>query len=403
MLSDKHRQEWVEQSGVSPEITARNVVTLEDHREIDKRLDRNTKSRWKHTDWGEGGFWVTGVDPKTGERWRNGGQFKPDKPLDKRKYIGISDSVASPLFLGMEDRHYWQQILETNSPVIITEGAKKAGALMTAGLAAISLPGVTTGQKLGRLKQDLTPFFNVGRRVYLCFDSDVMTKQSVQQALDRLGRLMAETGANISIIELPQETKGTDDYLVKYGVANLLELIEKAKTFEEWRDFLKEQDPIESPKSNRQRTYEAIRSSYGKRLRLNIMTKQVEMDGTPLSSDLLYLDLLETGIDASKEFVSDCFLKLASKNEHHPVQDYLLTCKLKYGDESLSLLDNCATRYLGAKNEIFNTFLRKTLIAAVARAFVDSTPKTKKEGVKVDTALILQGRQGKRKSAFLMF
>ncbi len=140
MLLDHHRKEWVEQSAVSTKITELNVISLTDHREIDKRLNRNAKARWKHTDWGQGGFWVSGVDPKTGEPRGIGGQFKPDKPIDDRKYIGISESAASPLFLDTGDRQYWQKVLNSNEQILITEGAKKAGAALSAGLAAISCP-----------------------------------------------------------------------------------------------------------------------------------------------------------------------------------------------------------------------------------------------------------------------
>lgn len=393
MIKDKHLAEWCEGSGVSRAIAELNICTLTDSQEIDKILDRNNKRRWKHTDWGEGGWWVAGVDPQTGESRGIGGQFKPDiSPAPERKYFNISDTAATPLFLDTGDRQYWAKVLKSNEPILITEGAKKAGAALSGGIAAISLPGVTTGQKLGRLRQDLIPFFNVGRRVNLAFDADVMTKRTVQQALDRLGRLIAETGANVSVVKLPLETKGLDDFIVKEGQEAFKQLVKHAVTFEEWRDSLKEDGPIERPKTYKQLALNAIRTRYGKRLRLNIMTKQVEMDGIPLKADHLYLELLDAGIDASKEFVMDSFFFLASKSEFHPVQDYLQMCKLRHGSDTLALLDKVATRYLGTKEPIYDVFLRKTLIAAVARAF--------RPGCKVDTALILQGSQGKRKSSF---
>jgi predicted P-loop ATPase len=392
MITEKHLEEWIRASGVSQKITCLNVSTVTDHQEIDKRLNRNNKRRTKHTDWGDGGWWVSGVDPHTGEPRGIGGQFKPDKPIDDRKYIGISDSAATPLFLDTGDRQYWAKILASNEPILITEGAKKAGAALSCGIAAISLPGVTTGQKLGRLREDLVPFFNVGRRVNLAFDADVMTKRNVQQALDRLGRLIAETGANVSVVSLPLDTKGLDDFIVKNDHEAFKQLVKHAVTFEEWRESLKEDGLIERPKTYKQITLNAIRTRYSKRLRLNIMTKQVEMDGIPLKADHLYLELLDAGIDASKEFVMDAFFFLASKSEFHPVQDYLQMCKLKHGSDTIAFLDKVSSRYLGTKEPIYDVFLRKTLIAAVARAF--------RPGCKVDTALILQGKQGKRKSSF---
>jgi predicted P-loop ATPase len=393
MITNNHISEWVENSGVSDKITQLNVVSLDDDREIDKRLNRNVKSRWKHTKWGAG-WWVSGVDPKFGIARGIGGQFKPDQSPDKdRKYFGISDSAATPLFLDTGDREYWSNaIADVMRIVIITEGAKKAGAVLTLGMPCISIPGVTTGQKLGRLKDDLLPFFQVGRRVYLCFDSDVMTKPQVQAALDRLGRLIAETGANVSVIKLPQDIKGVDDLIVKHGGYALHELINSAPTFEEWRDSLKESQSVQKPQSNRQHCLAELTKIYGKRLRLNLMTKEIELDGVAQISEHIYLDLMRAGIDASKEFVSDVFYYLATSNKYHPVQDYLQMCKLKHGSDTLKLLDKPSERYIGTEKPIYDVFVRKTLIGAVARAF--------KYGCKVDTSLILQGKQGKRKSTF---
>lgn len=393
MITQQHFDEWVKASGVSERITQLNVISLDDDRLIDEKLDRNSKRRWKHTAWG-GGWWVSGVDPKTGIARGIGGQFKPDVSPDKdRKYFGISDTAATPLFLDTGDREYWNRaIADPTIRVLITEGAKKSGAGLSIGMPTISLPGVTTGQKLGRLKDDLLPFFQVGRRVYLCFDSDIMTKPQVQAALDRLGRLIAETGANVSVIKLPEDTKGMDDHIVKYGAEAFHQLIKTAPTFEEWRDSLKEHEALEKPQTNRQHCLAELTKLYGKRLRLNLMTKDIELDGKAQISEHIYLDLMMAGIDASKEFVSDVFFYLASKNQYHPVQDYLQMCKLKHGSDTLKLLDKPSTRYIGTDQAIYDVFVRKTLIGAVARAF--------HHGCKVDTALILQGKQGKRKSTF---
>jgi hypothetical protein len=98
-ITDKHLAEWVKLSAVSEEITRLNVCSLTDPREIDAKLQRNAKSRTKHTDYGSGGWWVSGVDPLTGEPQGIGGQFKPDNPTDlKRKYLGISGMESAPLF-----------------------------------------------------------------------------------------------------------------------------------------------------------------------------------------------------------------------------------------------------------------------------------------------------------------
>jgi predicted P-loop ATPase len=55
-------------------------------------------------------------------------------------------------------------------------------------------------------------------------------------------------------------------------------------------------------------------------------------------------------------------------------------------------LENLATRYFGTNNPIYDIFLKRTLIAAVARAY--------EPGCKHDTTLVLQGKQGAGKSSF---
>lgn len=55
-------------------------------------------------------------------------------------------------------------------------------------------------------------------------------------------------------------------------------------------------------------------------------------------------------------------------------------------------IDNLATRYLGTDNPLFDTFLKKTLIAAVARMY--------EPGAQHDTVLILKGDQGLGKTNF---
>lgn len=405
MIKPHHLKEWTQGSGVSDRITRLNVESLELDHEIDEFLNRNTKSRWKSTDWGTGGWTVCGVNPKTGDHTYFGGQFKPDKPADpKLKYLGISQSEANPLFLATGDKDYWKNIINDKSPVMLTEGAKKAGALLTIGLPAISLSGVSTGQKLGRLRADLLPFFGVGRRIYLCFDSDIMTKKPVQQALDKLGRLISEKGAMVSVINLPMSHKGVDDFLVEKGGSEFFPLVEEAQTFEEWRKAppkpnqsqlgTQGNDDTEDffiPKQ--QRELKELRAKYAHRLRKNLRGNTVELDGEMLQPDYLYLQCLERdGVVVKKDMIIDTFLMFASQNEYDPVAEYLQNCYQKYRDSTIHLLENAADRYLYTNLPIYNTYLKKTLVGAVKRTF--------EAGCKFETALVIYGKQGALKSTF---
>jgi predicted P-loop ATPase len=396
MINEDHLQEWAVNSAVSEEITRLNVVTLTDHREIDQKLQRNAKRRTKHTDYGEGGWWVSGVDPLTGEPQGIGGQFKPDVPTDpKRRYLGISDLESAPLFLDVGDRHYWQKVIEGVEPIMITEGAKKAGAALTAGIPCISISGVFNGQKKGQVKDSLAQFCKVGRRIILGFDADQITNPKVKNALDQLGRLIAELGSTVKVLQLPQETKGLDDYAVAHGHKALSELVTKAIPFEEWRQLGKQEgeDTFVEHISRKQQEIKNLRAIYAKRLRVNVRGSQVELDKIPIKPDYLYLECLEKyGLNVGKELIVDAFLMFANEQEYDPVRDYLDQCYENYGDSTIHLLENASTRYLGTQEPIYNTYLKKTLVAAVKR--------THEPGCKFDTAIVFQGGQGLGKSTF---
>lgn len=132
-----------------------------------------------------------------------------------------------------------------------------------------------------------------------------------------------------------------------------------------------------------------IEAKWAKRLRFNEMTQQVEMDGKPCKLDRIYIRVAkELRIDISKEKASDLVLEIAQENTYSPVRDYLNSlAKVTPID-----LDSLAKRYFGTNDSLHATFLKHTLIAAVARAFVP--------GCQVDTTCILQGNQGLFKSRF---
>jgi len=177
-LANRHRQEWL-QSAVSPEIICRNVWTIDDARDVDQLLNRNTGRRWKHSDHLVPGWAVAGVDPATGERCYRGAQFKPDNPQPCRddngnvkpgkfqKYLAASGESSEPLFLDNGVTGYWQGVLKNDAPIHIVEGAKKAGCLLTGNLAAISIAGCWNGQHQGRLNSQIAQFCTKGREVYL--------------------------------------------------------------------------------------------------------------------------------------------------------------------------------------------------------------------------------------------
>ncbi len=245
-IDQHHWEEWLG-SGVSPEIIRRNVRSIHDSREVDRVLNRNTKHRTKHSDHLVPCWEVTGLDPLGWEKSLEGVQVKPDiAPIGHdgkpQKYLGASEYGAAPLFLETEENDYWLRILkDTSIPIIITEGGKKAGAGLSVDRATISIPGVSTCRKLGYLHEKLAIFIKPGRTVYLAFDNDAMTKKPVQDALWKLGCLLAALGAKVMVIVLPPgECKGMDDFIAAHGLEEFDSVVDEALTIEEWRSRLQE-------------------------------------------------------------------------------------------------------------------------------------------------------------------
>jgi predicted P-loop ATPase len=134
-----------------------------------------------------------------------------------------------------------------------------------------------------------------------------------------------------------------------------------------------------------------IEEKWGKRLRLNEMTQQVEMDGDASNIDIdqAYIRAAkELHLDIDKQKASDIVLMCARENTYSPVREYLNSLA---GKESIKL-ESLAERYFGTQDPFHAILLKRTLIAAVARAF--------KPGCKVDTMCILQGPQALLKSTF---
>jgi len=138
--------------------------------------------------------------------------------------------------------------------------------------------------------------------------------------------------------------------------------------------------------------YNKLASYFGNRIRLNKLSKRIEINGQPVSIDRAKIQLaVHHGVlvKSCKEDILDIITELAEQNQYSPVENYLLSLQ---APADTSILDNLAEKYFGVSSAIYQIFVRKTLIGAVARAL--------SPGCKLDTALILQGKQGFKKSTF---
>ncbi len=198
-IKESHWDEWVNLSAVDPRLTSLNLISLNGYSpheyllyalgRSERRNDGRLRDKWfkKYAHTENGGWWCSGVNILTGEDsvW---GCFKPDTPRQTVEYNALGHfkkaklikyehppqadteifALAVPLHLWQEiasryEVHlpkdivvtpegralgFWAWMIEnTKIPLIITEGAKKAGAIITANYVAVALPGIYGGYR----------------------------------------------------------------------------------------------------------------------------------------------------------------------------------------------------------------------------------------------------------------
>lgn len=128
----------------------------------------------------------------------------------------------------------------------------------------------------------------------------------------------------------------------------------------------------------------------GNTIRWNELAQRAEWNGAPLEDTHLVdirLILEANDFEPQTGDILQAVMRHAKDNSYHPVRDYLRSLKW----DGTPRLDHWLHSCLGASNTRFVSAVgRKTLVAAVARAF--------KPGCKVDTVLVLEGPQGLQKS-----
>jgi len=207
-----------------------------------------------------GGWWCSGLDPLADWAPMAWGTFKPDRPRwdpernRARKYehpIGsparafwlrvpaeVAQLVADrfglelpPLVVADADGSagaFWRWwATEPRLPLLVTEGAKKAAALLSAGVPALALSGIWNGcprptpTDRPALLPELAAVPLQGRRCWVLFDHPSQSKRAPDElkAARRLGRLLAAAGAAEVLVGVVPGThgKGADDHLAAGG------------------------------------------------------------------------------------------------------------------------------------------------------------------------------------------
>ncbi|MBF2056267.1 MAG: hypothetical protein IGQ45_03390 [Cyanobacterium sp. T60_A2020_053] len=137
-------------------------------------------------------------------------------------------------------------------------------------------------------------------------------------------------------------------------------------------------------------TREILEKDYADRLRFNELKRIVELDNEEAYLDDLYLQIhKDYGIKINKQIAYDLAVMVAKENSYHPVKVYLDKCDDNFDEIDIKKL---STLLFGTNDPLYDEMLYRHLIGSVARVY--------KQGCKLDTALILQGKQGIRKSTF---
>ncbi len=129
---------------------------------------------------------------------RQGKPVKYETPTRSRMALDVPPSIR-------------EQVQDVRAPLLITEGVKKADAAVSKGMTCVALLGVwnwrgTNEQGDKRLLADFERIPWNGRRVSIVFDSDLLEKEPVAQALLRLGRVLRDSlKADVRVVRLPSD------------------------------------------------------------------------------------------------------------------------------------------------------------------------------------------------------
>jgi hypothetical protein len=149
-------------------------------------------------------------------------QLRPDHPrIVKGKALKYETPARARMVLDVPSGAR-PHLGDPSRPLFITEGARKADAAVSQGLCCVALLGVWNwrGTNEDGGKGALADWECIAlndREVYIVFDSDVMLKREVHDALVRLKAFLEQRKARVRVIYLPPgpagEKQGLDDFL----------------------------------------------------------------------------------------------------------------------------------------------------------------------------------------------
>ena len=329
-------------------------------------------------------------------------QIRPDRPRQDK--TGKVVKYDTPMGAGHRvDFPAGRPLPEPGGEVWITEGVKKADALVSRGIYCLALPGVDTWSGSEAIL-DLKGVDWRGRSVVIAFDSDTASNPRVGKARDALAEFLKDRGAAVRYLDLPPsqygQKQGIDDFLASgHTPPEIQSLISEPpgsaeKNESQWTkalvcsdrgiprinahnlSLILSNDPdiegrVQYDEFSRNVTIDKCPCGVPERFRLAAQIERKYFDGAVGD------DLLSRAIET-----------IAKDHPFHPVRDWLVSLKW----DGRSRIDALFSNYFGSEDsEYTRAVSRNVLIGAVARIY--------RPGCKLDTMPVIEGPQGEKKSS----
>jgi hypothetical protein len=251
----RHRQDLAA-SGITPETAIRNgIYSVSDPETIARLLNWKTGQKRDPKPIREMGACL--VFPYHDATGKPTGyhRLKPDHPRTKN---GRTLKYEAPL--GQPNRPYFpigveQTIADSSATLYVTEGEKKSLAGCQSGFNFVGLSGVEAWSKKRSTKEKdskaprqlidgLAAIPWQTRPVFLCFDSDAVSKPEIQCAECALAEALERSGATVLVVRIPEGPPGPDGKPLKLGLDDYL-LMHGGNGAEQFRHLIANARPAE--------------------------------------------------------------------------------------------------------------------------------------------------------------
>jgi len=297
--------------------------------------------------------------------------------------------------------------------VIVVEGEKTCDAAKRLFPRACVTTWSGGAKGIGKTNFDLLR----GRKVILWPDNDEEGRAAMERLAQLLNTLTPRPAA-LRIVKNPAEApekwdvadanwsaeeahtylkQNFEDLAIEAQVQQVLEPVPKSDLVDQVDQDVQEDVQVAAQATMVQYgSRELLRHFSSPQLRFNTFTNQIEQNGEVLrDTERTYLKLAMQNIKAGKDLAVDCLVEAAKANSYDPVREYLEHVE---ATAEPAFIERLATTYLRPEDAdqpeptLYDEMLMRTLIGAVKRVF--------EPGAKHDTATVLMGAQGCRKSTF---